>query len=103
MENDALSAFRCTGFDQHKCFVNVAIDHFKKHSAAAMYKVDIPLDTKESAAIERRRIIRNDKKAQLLDARNDCLQDQIAGDMVDFRAREQPPHSRRSYEQRFET
>lgn len=112
-----------------------------------MYKVDIPLDTKESAAIERRRnmemarksrifdakdrtigvdlngiaaqvterknseadeqrrhdayaslLIRNDKTAQLLDARNQRMQDQIARDMVDFRAREQPPHTRREYD-----
>lgn len=112
-----------------------------------MYKVDIPLDTKESAAIERRRnmeearksrifdaqqrtigvdlngiqaqvnerknreadegrrheayaslMIRNDKTAQLLDARNQRMQDEIARDMVDFRGREQPPHTRREYD-----
>jgi len=112
-----------------------------------MYKVDIPLDTKESAAIERRRnmemarksrifdakdrtigvdldgiaaqvternnreadeqrrhdayaslLIRNDKTAQLLDARNQRMQDQIARDLVDFRSREQPPQTRREYD-----
>lgn len=112
-----------------------------------MYKVDIPLDTKESAAIERRRnmemarksrifdakdrtigvdlnsiaaqvterknreadeqrrhdayaslLIRNDKTAQLLDARNKRMQDQIARDLVDFRSREQPPQTRREYD-----
>jgi len=112
-----------------------------------MYKVDIPLDTKETAAIERRRnmesarksrifdarqrtigvdldgikdqvqerkhrdtdedrrhqayaslMIRNDKTAQLLDARNQRMQDQISRDLVDFRSREQQPETRREYD-----
>lgn len=112
-----------------------------------MYKVDIPLDTKESAAIERRRnmesarksrifdaqqrtigvnvtaldnqveestnraqsesrrheayaslMIRNDKTAQLLDGRNQRLQEQIARDMVDFRNTCQRREDRREFD-----
>lgn len=112
-----------------------------------MYKVDIPLDTKESAAIERRRnmeaarksrifdatqrtigvdvnaldaqvddsrnraesdkrrheayaalMIRNDKTAQLLDNRNERLQEQINRDMEGFRATNQRKETRREFD-----
>lgn len=112
-----------------------------------MYKVDIPLDTKESAAIQARKnkeaarksrifdarqrtigvdlpaideqvhqrknkesdekrcheayaemMIRNDTTAQLMDARNARIQDQIQRDIVGFRAREQNPENRREWD-----
>lgn len=112
-----------------------------------MYKVDIPLDTKESAAIQGRRnkeaarksrifdakqrtigvdldaineqvqerrnrednekrthdayaamMIRNDTTAQLMDARNERMQDQIHRGIVDFRSREQNREHRREFD-----